>query len=310
MKIAFLYGGQGSQIPAMGKDLYLSYLEIRNFYDSIELDFPLKEYSFEGELGLISQTEWTQPIMVAFQIAITKILRDKGIVPDIVLGLSLGEYGALYGAEVIDSKTILELVRYRGLKMAEASKDMESLMLAILIDDLDYVERICLKVSGEKGRVQVSNLNTKGQIVISGEEKAVSKVAEILKQKNIRAIPLKTSGAFHTSYMDDASEKLIDVLKTIEFKKPKIPIIHNLYGEHRENVDIREALSRQVNHKVLFKDSLEELIDSKVDLYIEIGHKDVIKGFMKKLAKDIKVYGVNSKETIDELLREVENYGG
>lgn len=308
MKIAFLYGGQGSQIPAMGKELYSTYPEIGSFYDSIKLDFPLKEYSFEGELDLISQTEWTQPIMVAFQIAVTKILKDKGITPDVVLGLSLGEYGALYGAEVIDEKTILELVRYRGLKMAEASKDMESSMLAILTDDLDYTDKICREVSGEEGLVQISNLNTKGQIVISGEEKAVEKVGEILKEGKIRGIPLKTSGAFHTSYMDDVSGKLMDVFKTVEFKEPKVPIIHNLYGEIRENVGIEEALSMQVNHKVLFKNSLEELISSKIDLYVEIGHKNVIKGFMKRLDKNIKVHGVHSKDSIDELLKEVKNY--
>lgn len=309
MKVAFLYGGQGSQISAMGKELYSNYPEISKFYDSIELDFPLKEYSFEGELDLISQTEWTQPIMVAFQIAITKILKDRGITPDVVLGLSLGEYGALYGAEVIDSKTILELVRYRGLKMAEASKNIESLMLAILSDDLDYIESICEEVSGEKGLVQISNLNTKGQIVISGEKKAVSKVGQILKKERIKVIPLRTSGAFHTSYMDDVSGKLRDVFKNIEFKEAKVPIIHNLYGEYRENVDIGEALSKQVNHRVLFKNSLEELIGFNIDLYIEIGYKGVIKGFMKRLDKSAKVYEVNSKKTIDELLKEVENYG-
>ncbi|HZK33593.1 MAG TPA: ACP S-malonyltransferase [Tissierellaceae bacterium] len=305
MKIAFLYGGQGSQVPAMGKELYSNYPEISSFYDSIELDFPLKEYSFEGELDLISQTEWTQPIMVAFQIAVTKILKDKGIEPDIVLGLSLGEYGALYGAGVLTADEILKLVRYRGLQMAQASKNIKSLMLAVLTDDLDYLEKLCQEVSSEGGIVQVSNLNTKGQIVISGEEKAVSKVGEILNEENIRAIPLKTSGAFHTSYMDEVCNQLEGVLKTIEFKKPRVPIIHNLYGRYREDVDIREALSKQVNNKVLFKDSLEGLMDSHVDLYIEIGHGSVIKGFMKRLNKKIKPYEVNSIETIDELLKEV-----
>lgn len=309
MKIAFLYGGQGSQVPAMGKELYSNYPEISSFYDSIELDFPLKEYSFEGDLNLISQTEWTQPIMVAFQIAVTKILKDKGIKPDIVLGLSLGEYGALYGAGVLTAEEILKLVRYRGMQMAEASKKINPLMLAVLTDDLDYLERLCQEVSAEGSLVQVSNLNTKGQIVISGEEKAVSKVREILNEKNIRVIPLKTSGAFHTSYMDEVCRQLEDVLKKIEFKKPEVPIIHNLYGRYKENVDIREALSKQVNNKVLFKDSLEGLIDSDVDLYIEIGHGSVIKGFIKRLNKKIKPYEVNSIETIDELIREVEGCG-
>lgn len=305
MKIAFLYGGQGSQVPAMGKELYSNYPEISSFYDSIDLDFPLKEYSFEGELDLISQTEWTQPIMVAFQIAVTKILKDKGIEPDIVLGLSLGEYGALYGAGVLDAEEILRLVRYRGLEMAKASKNIKSLMLAVLTDDLDYLEKLCQEVSAEGGLVQVSNLNTKGQIVISGEERAVSKVGEILKEEKIRAIPLKTSGAFHTSYMDEVCNQLEDALKTIKFKKPRVPIIHNLYGKYRENVDIKEALSKQVNNKVLFRDSLEGLMDSNVDLYIEIGHGSVIKGFMKRLNKKIKPYEVNSIKTIDDLLKEV-----
>ncbi len=308
MKIAFLYGGQGSQVPQMGKELYSNYPEISSFYDSIDLDFPLKEYSFEGELDLISQTEWTQPIMVAFQIAVTKILKDRGIQPDIVLGLSLGEYGALYGAGVLEAEEILKLVRYRGMEMAKASKDIKSLMLAVLTDDLDYLEELCKRVSREGSLVQVSNLNTKGQIVISGEEGAVSQVGEILKEEGIRAIALKTSGAFHTSYMDEVCNQLEDVMKKVKFKKSQIPIIHNLYGKYKEDVDIREALSKQVNNKVLFKDSLEGLMDLDVDLYIEIGHGSVIKGFMKRLDKKIKPYEANSIETIEGLLREVGNF--
>lgn len=308
MKVAFLYGGQGSQVPSMGKDLYLNYSEARDFYDSIDLDFPLKEYSFEGELDLISQTEFTQPIMVAFQIAITKILKNKGIKPDIALGLSLGEYNTLYSGEVLDAKSTLELVRYRGLEMAKASKEMRSLMLAVLSDDVDYIEEVCKDISNGENLVQVSNLNTKGQIVISGDEEGVSKAGEVLKERKIRTIPLKTSGPFHTSYMDPASENLKNRLEYMELKKPKIPIIHNLHGEYRPDINIKEALYKQVNNRVLFKNSLEELMKEDVDLYIEIGNGSVIKGFMRRLNKNIKVHEVNSKESVDKLLEEVKNY--
>lgn len=305
MKIAFLYGGQGSQRENMGRELYEEYGLIREFYDSIELDFPLKEISFEGGKELVDRTEYTQPLMVAFQIAVTKILEEAGLVPDLTAGLSLGEFTCLYTAGVLTEEDLLGLVRYRGLRMQRVSEKIESSMIAVFTDDASYLEDLCLSVSSGENLVQVTNINTRSQIVLSGEREKIGEVKEILDGESIRYIELNTGGPFHTSYMDPVAEDLYAYMAKLEFKEPKIDIIHNLYGEKREDEDIRRTLSDQVASKVLFKRTLENIIGEDFDLIVEIGYGDVIKGFMRRLDRKTRVHSVNSIESIGDLLEEV-----
>lgn len=309
MKIAFIYGGQGSQVEGMGKDLYLNYPFIKEFYDSIELDFPLKELSFEGDLATISKTQYTQAIILAFQIAVTKILESYGIKADIVLGLSLGEYSALYTAEVLEEEDLFQIIQYRGAEMSNASKGLDSKMLAIFSDDIKSIEKLCKTFSNNNACVEVSNINTKGQIVISGDSNLVSEIGKELKDEGYKFIELNTSGPFHTSYMDEVSKKIKEYFKDIDFKIPKLPIIHNLYGFFKQNVDIEEAMSKQVNNPVLFKSSIEELLDENPDLIIEIGYGNTIKGLVKRIDRKFKVVSLNTVESIEELVEEVKKNG-
>lgn len=309
MKIAFIYGGQGSQVEGMGKDLYLEYPFIKQFYDSIELDFPLKELSFNGDLDTISKTEYTQPIMLAFQIAVTKVLEFHGIKPEIVLGLSLGEYSGLYAAGVLDEKELLQIIQYRSKEMAKASEKLDSKMLAIFSDKIEKIEELCKTYSTHNSFAGVSNINTKGQIVISGEASVVSKIGEALKSERFKFVELNTSGPFHTSYMDKVSVNLKGYFQNIEFKTPQLPIIHNLYGDFKKNVDIKETMSKQVNNPVLFKNSIERLLEKDPDLIVEIGYGDTIKGLVRRINKKYKVISISTVESIEELVREVENNG-
>lgn len=309
MKIGFVYGGQGSQVHAMGKDLYLEYSFIKDFYDSLEGDFSIKDMSFHGDIETISKTQYTQPILLAFQIAMTKVLDHHGINPDIVMGLSLGEYGALYGSGVLDEKDAIDIIQFRSKEMTKAAEAIDSKMLAVLSDDIEMIRNLCQEYRTSRNFAQISNINTRGQIVISGESSVVSKVQEVLKEMKYRTIELNTSGPFHTAYMDEVAKNLSDYFTDIDFKNPKIPIIYNYSGDFKKNKDIKTLMSKQVNNTVQFKLSLERLIDEKPDLIIEIGHKNVIKGFMKKLDKDMKLIGVNDLESVNELIREVERYG-
>ena len=309
MKIAFIYGGQGSQVEGMGYDLYIKHPFIKTFYDSIEADFPLKELSFHGGLDTISKTEYTQPIMLAFQIATTKVLKSYGIKPDIVLGLSLGEYSGLYAAGVLKEEELIKIIQYRGREMSRAAKGLESKMLAIFSDDIERIDEICKRNSSSNSFVQISNINTRGQIVVSGWADLVSKVEEELKGEGYRTMELNTSGPFHTSYMDQVSVKLKKYFKSIEFKSPNVPIIHNLSGDFNKGGDIKEIMSKQVNNTVLFKKSLEKLMEQNPDLIIEIGHKNTIKGLMKRIDTKAKVLSINTVQSIEELVREVEHSG-
>ena len=232
MKICFLYGGQGSQKTGMGKDLYENYPVFKEFYDSLSTNFDLKDYSFNQSDEEISKTQYTQPLMVAFQIGITKILKDKGIVSDIVGGLSIGEYSALYTSGVITDKDAILIAEKRGIAMSKSS-NVSCKMMAIIGAPVDMVRDICEKVSEKTGYdVQISNLNCPGQIVMAGEANAIDEVVSILKENKIRKIiQLNVSGAFHTSYMQNASVELENIFKDIEFSVPKIDLGLNVDGK-------------------------------------------------------------------------------
>lgn len=311
MKIAFIFSGQGSQVEGMGKDLYINYPLARDLYDSIEKNFkfPIKSLSFESELDIISKTENAQVILLVFHMIIYKILKEYAIEPDIVLGLSLGEYSALYAAGVVDEKEVFEIIRYRSIQMARASENLNSRMLAIFTEDLDKINKLLDKHSKNDRLVQVSNINTKGQIVISGDSELISIIEGEIKELGYKAVNLNTDGPFHTSYMDIVSDNLYSYFKDIDFKEAKTPIIYNYYGDFNHKGDIKEIMSKQVNNKVLFKSSLEKLLDKKPDLIVEIGHKNIISGFIRRLDRNTKVIAVNDLNSIGRLIEEVSKYG-
>lgn len=313
MKICFLYGGQGSQKTGMGKDLYESYPVFKEFYDSLSTNFDLKDYSFNQSDEEISKTQYTQPLMVAFQIGITKILKDKGIVPDIVGGLSIGEYSALYTSGVITDKDAILIAEKRGIAMSKSS-DVSCKMMAIVGAPVDLVRDICEKVSEKTGYdVQISNLNCPGQIVIAGEANAIDEVVSILKENKIRKIiQLNVSGAFHTSYMQNASVELENIFKDIEFSVPKIDLGLNVDGKIYDvnkytKDDIKNIMIKQVKSTVYFEEELRNMISNGVDIFVEIGFSSVIKGFLKKIDSEKKVYEVYSVETLENFVNEIKN---
>lgn len=191
--------------------------------------------------------------------------------------------------------------------MAKASENLDSKMLAIFSDDIKRIKELCKKYSTSKDFVEVSNINTKGQIVISGQSSIISKIGKDLKDEGYKFMELNTSGPFHTSYMNGVSINLKEYFDHINFKTPKLPIIHNLYGGFKENLDIKETMSKQVNNPVLFKSSIEELLLEEPDLIVEFGYKNTIKGLVRRISKKYKVMSVNTVESIEELIKEIEN---
>ena len=179
MKLGFLYAGQGSQHAGMGADLYAQYPAFRAVLDSAEVDFDLKKVSFEDPDGLINQTRYTQPCMVAFAAGMTAVLREKGITPAVAAGLSLGEYSALHAAGVFDAATAIRLVAFRGRAMEEAAAGRESAMMAVLNLDRAPLQECC-DAASDLGCVVIANYNCPGQLVIGGEKAAVEKAVELL----------------------------------------------------------------------------------------------------------------------------------
>ncbi|MDL2310665.1 ACP S-malonyltransferase [Peptostreptococcaceae bacterium OttesenSCG-928-C18] len=309
MKIGFLYGGQGSQQEQMGKDLYENYSDVKDFYDSINIDFDIKDYSFNKDLATISKTRYTQPIMVAFQISVTKILKDMGIKPDYTAGLSIGEYSALEASGVIKEVEAVEIAEKRGLAMESASKSIDTGMVAVLGMDISVIDKVTKEVSDKNGKVEIANINCPGQVVISGEAKTVAKAVEKLKKAGARrTIPLNVSGPFHTSYMEPASKELVEIFKDYEFKREEVPVVYNLLGSVKTTEDIKDIMINQVKSSVRFQESIEYMASQGVDTFVEIGFGDVIKGFLKKIDRKLKVYSANNIETINAL-KEVLNNG-
>ena len=307
MKTAFLYAGQGSQVKGMGKDLYEAFPAFRKAYDEAELDFDVKTLSFEDPDGKINETRYTQPALVAFACGMTAVLRENGILPDYALGLSLGEYSALEAASVFSAKTAVEMVAFRGKKMEEASKGIESSMAAILGMSEEALDKVCKEVGGA---VSLCNLNCPGQIVIGGEKKAVEEASKLALEAGAKkAIPLKVSGPFHTSFMKSAGEALREYFKDISFREGTCPVLHNFLGRERQEGDpsVPELLVEQVQKPVRMEEDLRRLLELGVRNFVEIGPGKTISSFLKKTAKDMgiedfEVVSLENKEELEAFL--------
>ena len=222
MKLAVLYAGQGAQHPGMGKEFYEASPAFRAAFDSAALDFDLHRVCFEDPDGVLNQTEYTQPCMVAFACGVTAVLAEKGVKPAYLAGLSLGEYSALQAAGVFTAKQAIELTAFRGKAMAEAAKGLDCGMTAVLGLDREKLSACC-EQAAETGRVQICNYNCPGQLVIGGEKAAVEQAAALAKEAGARrCIPLKVSGPFHTKLMAPAGDALAQRFA------PETPFWHRL----------------------------------------------------------------------------------
>ena len=302
-KIGFVYAGQGSQVVGMGKSFYDNYQVAKDVFDQIDLDIDVKKLCFEGPIEELSKTSNTQPCMVAVAVVATKLLKENGINPDYVAGLSLGEYSALNAAGVLDDQTAINLVRFRGQAMEEAAAGIESKMIAIIGLDRDLLNEAVNEAS-ELGVVSIANYNCPGQLVIGGEAKAVTKASELALEKGARrAIPLNTSGPFHTKLIEAASVKLKERFETVTFNEMKVPVIFNSTAkELAEDTTVAKMLEKQVMSSVYFEDSIRYMIANGVDTIIEIGPGKVLSGFVRKIDRKIKTYQVEDQASLEKTL--------
>jgi [acyl-carrier-protein] S-malonyltransferase len=314
MKLGFVYAGQGSQKVGMGKDFYEAFPLFAETVDRAaeavrtETDFDLKACCFDGPIEQLSKTRYTQPCMVAFAVGVTKLLKKEGIAPEYVGGLSLGEYSALYAAEVLDEDTVTKLVAYRGRVMEEAVKDREVKMSAVLMTARDTIENCCKEATEslkEQGfLVQVANYNCPGQIVISGDAQAVDLASELLKESGTkRIVPLPVSGPFHTALMKPAGDALAARFPEVDFAPEKATVIFNVTGlPKQDGEDIAGLLEKQVQSSVYLEDSIRYMAEQGVDTIVEIGPGNTISKFVKKTAPDVKVYSIDSVKDYEAVL--------
>ncbi len=305
MKLAFLYAGQGSQKTGMGRDFYENRPEFAEILDTVNLDFDIKDLMFNGPEEQLSQTRYTQPCMAAFAAGVTAILAKEGIAPDYVAGLSLGEYSALHAAGVLDAKTLVELVAFRGKAMEEAAKGIECKMSAVMGMESGALQEICEKACAQTGKyVTVSNFNCTGQYVICGEEESVAAAEALAKETGAkRSMPLKVSGPFHTKFMQPAGEALEKKFKEISFGTMQVPVIFNtLADELTADTTIPELLVQQVQSSIYMEDTIKLLAAKGVDTIVEIGPGKVLSGFVKRTAPEMTSYVVEDMVSLEAAL--------
>ncbi len=312
MKLGFLYAGQGSQHPGMGADLYEAYPAFRQVMDAAqaEVDFDLKRTCFEDPEGVLNQTRYTQPCMVAFAAGLTAVLREKGIVPSAAAGLSLGEYSALHAAGVFDARTAVRLVAFRGKAMEEAAKGHDSAMMAVLGLEREPLQAAC-EAAADLGVVVIANYNCPGQLVIGGDKTAVEQAAALAKEKGAkRCMPLKVSGPFHTPLMKPAGEALERYFQGISFVAPDIPVLFNCLGREKEAEDsIPALLVRQVQSSVFMEDSVRRMAELGLDALVEIGPGKALSGFVKKTVPGFPVHAVETVTDVEDLEQLVKENG-
>ena len=302
MKLAFLYAGQGSQHPGMGADLYESYPVFRQVLDGVEVDFDLKTVCFSDPDGVLNETAYTQPCMVAFAVGMTAILYERGIRPDYAAGLSLGEYSALQAAGVFQPQQAISLAAFRGRVMAQAAQGRPCGMTAVFNLDRERLQEVC-RQAGDAGVVEIANYNCPGQIVIGGDQAAVDKAAALAKEAGARrCLPLKVSGPFHTSLMAPAGEALRERFRQTEFGPMAFPVLFNCLGREMGPEDtIPALLERQVQSSVYMEDTIRRLAELGVDAIVEIGPGKALSGFVKKTASEIKIYAVETVADVEAL---------
>ena len=299
-KTAVIFPGQGAQYVGMAKDFYDSFEDSKKVFDEADdvLDIELKKICFE-ENDDINKTEYTQPAMVAAEVAIYEHLKNAGLKADVFAGLSLGEYSALVAAGAMTLADGIKTVRRRGILMQNEVPLGMGGMAAVIAMDADKIAEIC---ENTPGKVQIANYNCPGQIVISGEAEAVKAASAALAEAGAkRVIPLNVSGPFHSQMLVPAGEKLYDFLQGVDVAEGFAPYYCNADAEEiTDAAKVKELLKRPVYSSVRWQQTIENMIADGVDTFIEVGPGKTLTGFMKKINREVKSINI---ATVDDLAK-------
>jgi [acyl-carrier-protein] S-malonyltransferase len=303
-KIAFMFPGQGSFEPGMGREIAEAEPEAMAVFDqgSEASGLDLRRLCFSGTTEELMETDVQQPALVTTSLAINAALRVHGISPDFVVGHSVGEFSALSAADSIGIAEAIALVRERGLAMAAAAKERPGSMAAILGLADEVVEALCKKIHN----VWPANYNCPGQLVVSGQTPSVEECCtEAHREGARRAVRLRVSGAFHSPLVEHAAERLRPAIDKIDFKMPSAGFMSTVTAKLEEAQRYRSLLVEQLTAPVKFTQAAGELIGHGVDTFVEVGPGNVLSGLLKRIDSSVRAIPVNDLKSLKAALHEL-----
>jgi len=308
MKVAYVFPGQGAQWVGMGRDLYRNFDSAKAVFEQADeaLGFPLSRLCFEGPEDELRQTINAQPAIVTVSFACLEATRSVSAgnslpPPRFVAGHSLGEYTALAAAGVLDFATTVYLARERGRLMHEAGQITPGGMTAMIGLDAPLLAEVC-----EQTGARIANINCPGQIVISGAEENLNQAMDLAKAKGAyRAIPLQVSGAFHTPLMQPAVDGMTEIIATLSFSDPVVPIIGNTTAQPLTTAEaIKQELLEQLCNCIQWQRSVEYMVGDGVSTFIELGPGKVLAGLIKRIDKGVKIVNIGDAEAVKSITAE------
>jgi [acyl-carrier-protein] S-malonyltransferase len=302
VKVAYVFPGQGSQWVGMGRDLYHNFDSAKAVFDQADeaLGFPLSRLCFDGPEDELRQTINAQPAIVTVSFACLEAARNlgasSGLTPaSFVAGHSLGEYTALAAVGALDFATTVYLARERGRLMHEAGQVVPGGMAAVIGLDESSLAGVCAETGA-----RIANINCPGQIAISGAESNLTKAMDLAKARGAhRVIPLQVSGAFHTQLMQPAVDGMAEIIATLSFAEPAVPIIGNTTAQPLTTASsVKEELLRQLCNCVQWQRSVEYMVTDGVSTFIEFGPGKVLAGLIKRIDKNVKIVNIGDADAI------------
>ncbi|MHD0397926.1 ACP S-malonyltransferase [Staphylococcus simulans] len=299
-KTAIIFPGQGAQKVGMAQDLYQQDTKATQILDAAQdaAGFDLLETMFTDEEGKLGETENTQPALLTHSIALLNALED--IKADYTMGHSLGEYSSLVAAKVLAFEDAVKIVRKRGELMAQAFPSGVGSMAAVLGLDYDDVAKICEDLSEEGSIIEPANINSPGQVVVSGHKTAIDRIVKEGKDLGAkRVLPLKVSGPFHSSMMQVIEKDFEAYINQFDWHDAEIPVVQNYHAQAETDAEvIKQNMVKQLYSPVQFIQSTEYLIEQGVDHFIEIGPGKVLSGLIKKINRDVKLTSIQTLEDV------------
>ena len=302
MSIAYIFPGQGSQHPGMGKNLAANFPVAARLFEELNdaLHFSVSRLCFEGSPKDLQLTENTQPAIFAVSAAVLRTMETEGFLqPGFVAGHSLGEYSALFAARSLTTADAVRTVRLRGRYMQEAVPVGTGAMAAVIGADLKDIEKAC--TDAEQGQVCApANINSGSQVVIAGNTEAVERASELLRSGGAkRVLKLNVSAPFHSALMMPAQERLASDLEVLSLNNLTVPLVTNVDAVTiRKGAEARDALVRQVSSPVRWLESIELLIKEGVDTFVEVGPGKVLSGLMRQISREVKCFNVEDAASL------------